>query len=154
MTEQTPQTQDKAAKPKALAKVAKAEAKLLAEQQARAVKNQDTLKLCVAVILVAAGIWAFYGIAGLPAYVSALFPLVAVILALLIVFYWCDFGRRLIAYIRDSVTEFKKVVWPKRSEANRMTILVVVFVSILALFIYFVDSLVSWVFFDVILRRG
>jgi preprotein translocase SecE subunit len=75
-------------------------------------------------------------------------------IALLIVFYWCDSGRRLIAYVRDSVSEFKKVVWPVRNDAIRLTFFVVVFVAILASFIYGVDSLVSWLFFDLILRRG
>ena len=154
MTERTRQTQEKAVKPKTLAKAERAEAKLRAEQQAKKAKTQDMFKLSLAILLVAASIWAYYNIPNLPGYVSAMFPVVAVVLALLIVFYWCDFGRRLIAYIRDSVTEFKKVVWPAKNDAMRLTFFVVVFVTILALFIYGVDSLISWLFFDVILRRG
>ncbi|WP_085360700.1 MULTISPECIES: preprotein translocase subunit SecE [Neisseria] len=87
-------------------------------------------------------------------YVRLIFPVVGLLLGLLVVFYWCDFGKRLITYIRESVTEFKKVVWPPRKDATRMTVFVVVFVAILSLFIYAVDSLISWLFFDLLLKRG
>ena len=154
MTEQTPQAKDGALKSQALIKVERAEAKLHSERQIKKTKQKDMLKLAVAILLVVAGVWAYYSVPNLPVFVSALFPVVAVILALLIVFYWCDSGRRLIAYVRDSVSEFKKVVWPVRNDAIRLTFFVVVFVAILASFIYGVDSLVSWLFFDLILRRG
>jgi len=35
-----------------------------------------------------------------------------------------------------------------------MTIFVVIFVAILAVFIYAADSAISWLFFDVLLKRG
>lgn len=60
----------------------------------------------------------------------------------------------LLAYFRHSWSEFKKVVWPSRNEAVRMTGFVIVFVAILAIFIYAVDSAISWLFFDVLLKRG
>ncbi|WP_232462241.1 preprotein translocase subunit SecE [Neisseria chenwenguii] len=60
----------------------------------------------------------------------------------------------LFSYFRNSWIEFKKVVWPERADAVRMTIFVVIFVAILAAFIYVVDSSISWLFFDVLLKRG
>jgi preprotein translocase subunit SecE len=36
----------------------------------------------------------------------------------------------------------------------RMTMFVVAFVAVLALFIYAADSLISWLFYDVLLKRG
>ena len=60
----------------------------------------------------------------------------------------------LFAYFRGSWAEFKKVVWPTREEAVKMTVFVVIFVAILAAFLYVVDSAVSWLFFDVLLNRG
>ncbi len=60
----------------------------------------------------------------------------------------------LFAYFRHSWTEFKKVVWPARDDAVKMTIFVVIFVTILSAFIYGVDSVISWLFFDVLLKRG
>ncbi|EGV36257.1 preprotein translocase, SecE subunit [Neisseria weaveri ATCC 51223] len=36
----------------------------------------------------------------------------------------------------------------------RMTGFVIVFVAILSVFIYLADSAVSWLFFDILLKRG
>lgn len=132
----------------------RAENKLSGHNFSSRSKGGDVIKLIVAAALIAAGVWAFYNVQGLSVYIQALFPLTGIVLGLLIVFYWCGFGRSLIAYIRDSVSEFKKVVWPPRKDAVRMTFFVVVFVAVLSLFIYVVDSLISWLFFDLLLKRG
>lgn len=55
-------------------------------------------------------------------------------------------GFKLFKYIKESFTEVKKVVWPKRPDAMRMTFFVLVFVAIFSLFIYGVDSLISLLF--------
>lgn len=60
----------------------------------------------------------------------------------------------LFSYFRLSWAEFKKVVWPERNDAVKMTLFVVVFVAILSAFIYAADTLISWLFFDVLLKRG
>lgn len=60
----------------------------------------------------------------------------------------------LFSYFRLSWVEFKKVVWPERNDAVRMTLFVIVFVAILSAFIYAADTLISWLFFDVLLKRG
>ena len=57
----------------------------------------------------------------------------------------------LLSYFKNSWSEFKKVVWPARDDAVKMTIFVV---AILAVFIYAADSAISWLFFDVLLKRG
>jgi preprotein translocase, secE subunit len=45
------------------------------------------------------------------------------------------------------------VVWPSRDEAVKMTVFVIIFVAILAAFIYVADTIISWLFFDVLLNR-
>lgn len=55
-------------------------------------------------------------------------------------------------YIRDSITEFQKVVWPKRPDAVKMTVFVVVFVAIFAVFIYGVDTVIAYLFNFVLVR--
>lgn len=60
----------------------------------------------------------------------------------------------LFAYFRNSWVEFKKVVWPTRDDAVKMTVFVVIFVAVLAAFIYAVDTAISWLFFDLLLKRG
>nr|UOP04258.1 hypothetical protein LVJ77_07600 [Conchiformibius kuhniae] len=77
--------------------------------------SADNFKLLIAAAFLGGGIWAYDGVKGLPPYVNLAFPIGGVLIALLIVFFWCDMGRRLLRYIRDSTTEVKKVVW----EASR-----------------------------------
>lgn len=55
-------------------------------------------------------------------------------------------------YIKDSITEFKKVVWPKRPDAVKMTMFVIVFVAIFAVFIYGVDTAISYLFNAVLVK--
>ncbi|MBF0803757.1 MULTISPECIES: preprotein translocase subunit SecE [unclassified Neisseria] len=149
MAENIPQ--DKEKKP---GRLVRTETKFSERSYGSGPKGGDVFKLAIAVALVVAGLWAFYNVQNLSIYVRVLFPVVGVIVGLLIIFYWCDFGRRLVVYVRDSVVEFKKVVWPSRQDAVRMTFFVVVFVAVLSLFIYAVDSLISWLFFDLLLKRG
>lgn len=59
----------------------------------------------------------------------------------------------LFAYFKSSWTEFKKVVWPSRDEAVKMTVFVIIFVAVLVAFIYAADTIISWLFFDVLLNR-
>lgn len=63
-------------------------------------------------------------------------------------------GFRLLRYIKDSTAEFKKVVWLKRPEAIRMTIFVIIFVAIFAIFIYGVDSVISLLFNLILVKKG
>lgn len=128
--------------------------KLSEYKDSPAFKRADWLKLIIAIVLASCGVWLFYNMLHLSIYIRLIFPVVGLLLGLLVVFFWCDFGKRLIAYVRESVTEFKKVVWPPKRDATRMTVFVVIFVAILSLFIYAVDSFISWLFFDLLLKRG
>lgn len=70
-----------------------------------------------------------------------------------IVLIWGNFARLLI-YFKNSVVELKKVVWPDKAYATKMTIFVLVFVTILTIFIYLADFLISWVLFDLLMKKG
>lgn len=48
--------------------------------------------------------------------------------------------RKIIAYIRDSKDELKKVTWPTREEVTSFTIVVVVTLLVVSFFLWFVDS--------------
>lgn len=62
-------------------------------------------------------------------------------------------GFNLFRYIKDSVAEIKKVVWPSRNDTVRMTMFVIAFTCVFAIFIYGVDTLIGIVF-NYILVRG
>jgi preprotein translocase subunit SecE len=133
---------------------------LKANEAAEAKKKSrlESFKIFIAVVLLVAGVAGYYipneWFGPLPGFVRALFPVVGVVVALAIVFFWCDFGRNLTAYVRDSISEIKKVVWPERSDAIKQTLFVALFVMILALFIWLADSGITWLFYNIILGRG
>jgi preprotein translocase subunit SecE len=47
-------------------------------------------------------------------------------------------------YLREVQAEAKKVVWPERKEAMQATLMVVLMVIFVALFLWAVDSILSW----------
>lgn len=55
-------------------------------------------------------------------------------------------GRQFVAFARDAWREVKKVVWPTRKETLQMTAYVFAFVVIMALFLWFTDKTLEWVF--------
>ena len=106
-------SKDVVAKPKIHAKT---EARLKAQQERAAIRRSDWAKFILAAVLVVAGVYGFYALAAqLPVYVRALFPVVGVVAAILIVFRWSSAGRGLSAYVKDSTAELRKVVWPDRA---------------------------------------
>jgi len=47
-------------------------------------------------------------------------------------------------FLREVQIETKKVVWPERKETVQATLMVFVMVVLISLFLYGVDSLLSW----------
>ena len=103
------------------------------------------------VLLVIAGVVSLFQYRpDIPSYMRNIIIAASVIL-IMVICVWGNFYR-LVRYIRESITELKKVVWPEKSYTIRMTGFVLVFVAILATFIYGVDTMVSWVLFDLLMR--
>jgi preprotein translocase subunit SecE len=73
------------------------------------------------------------------------------VLAAVLVFLVSDAGRRFVAYVRDSVRELQKVVWPTRRETFQMTLYVFGFAVIMAIFLWLVDKLFEWLLYGVVL---
>lgn len=59
-------------------------------------------------------------------------------------------GRVYLGLFRDARSEIRRVVWPTRQELLQTTAIVVVFVLIVALLLWGLDSLVSWIVSDLI----
>ncbi|WP_336368477.1 preprotein translocase subunit SecE [Marinobacter sp. C2H3] len=53
-------------------------------------------------------------------------------------------GRRFAQLLKEARVELRKVVWPTRPELIQTTMIVVVFVLVLALVLWGMDSLISW----------
>ena len=110
----------------------------------------DKAKVAAAGALVLAALAAFYLLAaqgGLVQWAALLVGLAAAVAVFLI----SEPGRQLVAFGRDAVREVRKVVWPTRKEAIQITAYVFGFVVIMALFLWFTDKTLEWLFYDVIL---
>jgi len=103
----------------------------------------DKVKLIVAVLLLSAGIGAFYyfGDQIMPLRVLGLLVFAGVSLA---VAYQTVVGRTAWGFVTEAQTEVKKVVWPTRKEALQTTGVVMVMVLVVAIFLWGVDSTLMW----------
>ncbi len=110
----------------------------------------DKVRLAAAVALLLSGLVAYYLLAKQGALVQWLGLMVAVGAAV-VVFLTSESGRQLVAFGRDAVHEVRKVVWPERKEAMQITAYVFGFVVVMALFLWFTDKTLEWVFYDLIL---
>lgn len=103
----------------------------------------DPLKWGLVVVLVVAGVVgnSYYGDQSLLYRVLALLALAAVA-------GWVasttERGYAFWQLIKGSRTEIRKVVWPTRPETTQTTLIVVVFVFIMALILWGIDSLLGW----------
>jgi len=110
----------------------------------------DKARLAIAGGLVVVALVAFYVLAKQGA-VAQWGALLLGLVAAGVVFFTAESGKQLIAFGRDAWREVKKVVWPARKEAIQMTAYVFAFVVIMALFLWFTDKTLEWVFYDLIL---
>lgn len=110
----------------------------------------DKAKLFAVAALVVAAVAGFYFLAKQGVYVQWGVLLVGLVAAAG-VFLISEPGRQFVAFARDAWREVKKVVWPTRKETLQMTAYVFAFVVIMALFLWFTDKNLEWVFYDLIL---
>lgn len=110
----------------------------------------DKAKLFAVVALVVMSVAAFYLLAKQGSVVQWGALLVGLVVAV-VVFLISEPGRQFLAFARDAWREVKKVVWPTRKESLQMTAYVFAFVVVMALFLWFTDKTLEWVFYDLIL---
>jgi len=75
-------------------------------------------------------------------------------LAFVIFYFVSSTGLNLHGYVKDSWRELGKVVWPPRKEAIQFTWIVILFVVVLAIFLWAIDSSLAWLFYSVILGKA
>src|SRR5215217_6029517 len=104
----------------------------------------DKVKLAIAALLVAAGIWAYYWLGEGTALVLRILVVVAGVLAGAAVAWFSGPGRQFAVFAGESITEVKKVVWPTRKETMQTTGAVFVFVVMMAVFLWISDKTLEW----------
>ncbi len=139
-------------------KLLKEEVKLKEMQEQKKKSRLENIKILISLVVLAVGFVLFYELTpvrtSIPYYVKAIFPVASVVAFIALILFWCDSGKNLIRYIKGSVVELKKVVWPARNDALRQTLFVLVFVFILAGFTWLADSGLKWVIYKLILGVG
>lgn len=115
-------------------------------------KNNTILNYIPALFIVA-GISLFYSL-HLDLWMRWSIVFVTILAAIAIFFFLSPTGVRLHSYIRESWLELGKVVWPTRKETMQFTWIVFILVVLLGLFLWLVDTSLSWLFYSVILKKG
>ena len=99
----------------------------------------DKIKIILAALFVVAGLAGFYYFAETFALVR-LGSVLAGLAAAAAIFWTTLAGKEFYVYAQESVAETKKVVWPTRKETLQTTGIVFVFVVVMALFLWAVDT--------------
>ncbi|HJO32636.1 MAG TPA: preprotein translocase subunit SecE [Anaerolineales bacterium] len=58
--------------------------------------------------------------------------------------------QKIVVYMRETRAELGKVSWPSRADATDLTVVVLVTITVSALFLGFFDAVFTWVFAQVI----
>ena len=103
----------------------------------------NTLKWALAVILLAAGLVAFYVFAAQALPLRVVYVLLGAGASVGVALQ-TDKGRAAWDYLRESRTELRRVVWPTRKETVQTTLVVIGLVTVLAVILWMLDSLLGW----------
>jgi preprotein translocase subunit SecE len=103
----------------------------------------DTVKLVVAILLVAGGVAGYYFLANQSAWerwaaVAAGLVLAGVVIA------FSRYGAALKQFWMDSRVELRKIVWPNRQETGMTTLVVMVFLLVAGVFFWGLDLALAW----------
>ena len=107
----------------------------------------------IAFLIIAGGIGLFY-ILKINMWLKWGIVILSIAIALTIFFLISATGLNLHSFFRDSWRELAKVVWPTRKETMQFTWIVFLFVIILSLFLWLIDSSLNWLLYSIILGRG
>ena len=102
------------------------------------------VKYALALLLVAGGLFAFYWFEAQWPAPARIGMVVLGVVAGVAVFMTSLKGRQTREFLSESRFELRKVVWPTRQEAMRMTWIVMVVVVIIALLLAGFDTIIQW----------
>jgi preprotein translocase subunit SecE len=103
----------------------------------------DTVKLVLAFAAAAGGIVAYYWFDAQPFWQRVLMVVGGAVLGVVLALA-SQPGRELWGFVQGSQVELKKMVWPTRQEAVQTTLVLVVFVIILAVIMLGIDWVLAW----------
>jgi preprotein translocase subunit SecE len=103
----------------------------------------DTLKLGAALLLLVAGVVAFYWFDD-QLLVLRVLGLLAVAGISIFIAAQSSTGKNIIAFIGGVKTEVRKVVWPTRAETTQTTLAVILMVILVGIFLWLLDMVLLW----------
>ena len=103
----------------------------------------DRFKLLAAVLLLTAGIVAFYWFAehSLLVRVIGLLAVAGVAIAIVL---QTEIGRNTWQFVQESRNELRKVVWPSRAETTQTTLVVIAMVLVVGILLWLLDMFLLW----------
>ncbi len=116
-------------------------------------KNYNQVYNYTSLLLIIAGLTLFYAL-NINIWLKWGVVLISVVASFGLFFFVSETGLNLHDYLRDVWRELGKIVWPARKEAMQFTWIVFLFVIILALFLWLVDSVISWTLYSLILGKS
>jgi len=103
----------------------------------------DKAKMTGAVLCIVLGLWAYYWFADTALVLRVLMVLAGLVAAAGVA--WTSApGKEFFAFAQESWAEADRVSWPTRKETVQTTAVVFVFVVVMALFLFGVDSTIAW----------
>jgi len=113
------------------------------ELKVRNAGGADVARLGMAVVLVFAGIVAFYTFDSAPLWERWLAVVAGLALGIAVVA-TSAYGKAVYQFVLDSRVELRKIVWPSRRETGMTTLVVFAFVIIGGAFFWIVDLILAW----------
>ena len=114
-------------------------------EQSKTASAADIVKYAVSILLVVAGLFAFYWFSGQWPGFARILAVVAGVAAGATVFMMSTAkGAQTREFFAETRFELRKVVWPTRQEAMRMTWVVIIAVIIIALVLAGFDTVIQW----------
>jgi len=103
----------------------------------------DKARLVAAVVLVVAGIVAFYTFDSAPLWQRWLAVVAGLVLGVASVA-TSVYGKAVVQFVTDARVELRKIVWPTRRETGMTTAVVFGFVVLGGVFFWIVDLILAW----------
>lgn len=104
----------------------------------------DIVKWIVVIALLGGLVYAYSAYEEISVLYRALAAVATVVIALGIAA-TTEKGSNFLVFAKDARTEVRKVIWPNRSEANRMTLIILLATAVVGLMLYLIDMVLVWV---------
>jgi len=114
------------------------------EQQASG-SSLDTVKLLLALVILAAGIVGFYWFADTGHFAVRVAGLLAALIIAGLMAAFTGPGRSLTGFASETRFELRKVVWPTRQETMQTTLVIMVVVLIISIILWLIDLMLAWI---------